>query len=65
MRYHVVLQCDRRPHPIYLTAIEADDDENALRIVAEQFPDELLQIVRQDDDRLVRLSDGAGTWFPF
>jgi hypothetical protein len=65
MHYHVLLECEDRPHPIYLTAIDADNDEVARRTAAEQFPDERSQIVRQDDDRLARLSEGAIVWFPF
>jgi hypothetical protein len=64
MRYHVLLECDR-PDPTYLGAIDADDDEEARRLVAETWPGERLRIVRQDDDRLVWLSDGAVVWFPF
>jgi hypothetical protein len=61
MRYHVLLEWDR-PHPLY--AVEADDDEAARRLVAEKWPDDRIQIVREEHDRLLRLSDGAVTWFP-
>lgn len=53
MRYHVLLECDR-PDPIYFAAIDADDDDQARRLVAEKWPEpELrLQLVRVDGDRL-------------
>jgi hypothetical protein len=64
MRYHVLLECDL-PNLIYFAAIDTDDDAEARRLVAEKWPDDRLQIVRQDDDRLVWLSDGKVVWFPF
>jgi len=65
MRYHVLLVADDRPHPVPLAQIDAPDDDQARRFVAETWPGERLQIVRQDDHRLVWLSDGTMVWFPF
>ena len=61
----LLLECDCRPRPSYFSVIDADDDDQARRLVAEKWPDERLQIVRQDDDRLVWLSDGTVVWFSF
>jgi hypothetical protein len=54
VRYHILLECDRLS-PIYFAAIEANDDDAARLFVAQQWPGERLQIVRQDGDRLVRV----------
>ena len=55
MRYHVLLECDR-PHPLHFAAIETDDDDQALRLLAEKWPgeDDLLP-VRQGGRRLVTM----------
>jgi hypothetical protein len=52
MRYDVLFECDDRPHPRHLATIHADDDDQARRLVAENWPEPRLQIVRVDGDRL-------------
>ena len=57
MRYHVLLVADDRPHPRYLSELDAPDDAEARRLVAETWPGERLRVVRQDGDRLTWLPD--------
>jgi hypothetical protein len=53
MRYHVLLPAPGRPHPLYLRALHAPDDDAARRLVAETWPGEDLRLVREDGDRFV------------
>jgi hypothetical protein len=57
MRYHVLLPDPDRPYPRYFAALDARDDAEARRLVAETWPGERLRIVRQDGDRLVWLPE--------
>jgi hypothetical protein len=59
MRYHVLLPAPGRPHPLYLTAIDADDDEQARRLLRERWPgeDELF-LMREERLRFVRVPGG-------
>jgi hypothetical protein len=58
MRYHVLLPVAGRTHPLYLKALDAEDDDQARRLVAETWPGEDdLYLVRVDGDRLVRVPD--------
>jgi hypothetical protein len=60
MLYHVLLECDNRPHPRHFAVIDAADDDEARRLVAERWlaeePELRLQIVRLDGDRPVRVA---------
>jgi hypothetical protein len=42
----------RPPQPIYFAAIDADDDDEARRLLAEKWPGEKLLLVRPDGDHL-------------
>jgi hypothetical protein len=56
MRYHVLQLGDDRPEPRYFSVLDATDDDDARRLVAEkwgEFPELRLQLVRQDGDKLV------------
>jgi hypothetical protein len=58
MRYHVLFVADSRPEPYYLTAVEADDDDQARRLLRERWPGEDdLYLVREEGVRLVRVPD--------
>jgi hypothetical protein len=47
MRYHVLLLDPDRPHPRHFAWLDADDDKEARRLVAEKWAGERLRIVRQ------------------
>jgi hypothetical protein len=58
MRYHVLLPVAGRPHPLYLKALDRDDDDQARRPVAARWPGEDdLYLVREEDVRLVRVPE--------
>jgi hypothetical protein len=49
MRYHVLLPAPGRPHPLYLSRLDADDDDQARRLVAATWPGEDLRLVREEE----------------
>jgi hypothetical protein len=56
MSFHVLFIADDRPEPHYFATLDADDDDQARRLVAETWPGEDdLALVREDGDRLVRV----------
>ena len=59
VRYHVLLECDRRPHPLHFSAFDAAGDDAARRVPQERWlaaePELRLQLVRVNGDRLTRL----------
>jgi hypothetical protein len=61
MRHHVLLECDHRTHPLHVSVIDADDDDQARLLVAEKWPGEDgLLLVRQNGDRLTRVPSLPG-----
>lgn len=60
MRYHVLLPDPDRPYPRHFSQLDARDDDEARRLVAETWPGEKLLLVRQDGDRLVPVPDQRG-----
>src|SRR5262245_15664816 len=51
MRYHVLFMVAGRPTPHYFSNLEADDDDQARRLVSEKWPGEDdLWLVRVDGD---------------
>jgi hypothetical protein len=58
MRYHVLFVADDRPEPHYFSNLDADDDDDARRLLAEKWPGEDdLYLVRVDGLRLVRVPE--------
>ena len=56
MRYHVLFVADSRPDPYYLTAVEAEGDDHARRLLRERWPGEdHLYLMREEGVRLVRV----------
>jgi hypothetical protein len=60
MRYHVLFVAADRPEPHYFSNFEADDDDQARRLLREKWPGEDdLFLVREEGVRLVRVPDAA------
>jgi hypothetical protein len=58
MRYHVLFQADDRPEPHYFSHLQADDDEQARRLLRERWPGEDdLYLGREEGLRLVRVPE--------
>jgi hypothetical protein len=58
MRYHVLFHAADQPEPHYFANFDADDDDEARRLVRERWPGEDdLYLVREDGVRLVRVPE--------